>query len=197
MAASYFAVEYTASLSFMPSCVENRQELKQSLVGKAEVAVPADDDVIEEANPDDLSGLDEPGRDRTIFRTRGETAGGMIVHADDARGTRHDGGAEDFAGMDGRAVDGADADDVQGGDLEPSVQVQRDEGLLIHLNQVAQQPSDNLGGIELDPGQRLDFDRKRRVVPNDQLGFLEAVFPHVRLVVGSVGSLDLHVFVLQ
>jgi len=55
--------------------------LKQSLVGKAEVTVSADDDVIEEADPDDLSGFDVPVCDRPVFRTRGETAGGMVQNS--------------------------------------------------------------------------------------------------------------------
>jgi hypothetical protein len=39
----------------------------QTLVGKAEAAVSSDDDVIQQANPDDPAGVLEPGGDRTIF----------------------------------------------------------------------------------------------------------------------------------
>ena len=98
--------------------------------------------------------------DRTVFVTGRGIAGRVVVDADDSGRAGQDGGPEDFSGMNQRGADGADADDGQRGDLEASVQVEGDEGLLIHVNQVAQRPGDHFGGVELDAGESLDLHRE-------------------------------------
>jgi hypothetical protein len=63
-------------------CLDVAAILKQSFVGEAEMAVLSDNDVIEEADADDLAGLDKPRRDRAIFRTGSNVTGWVIVNVE-------------------------------------------------------------------------------------------------------------------
>ena len=67
----------------------------------------ANDDVIEDADTKNLPGVNKLARDAQVLGGRGRVAGRMVMREDDGSGTVEDGGAEDFAGVNGGDVEQA------------------------------------------------------------------------------------------
>ena len=66
----------------------------------AQSLVAGDDDVVDDGDSDDLSGLFQSLGDTDVLIAGCWIAAGMVVNDKDAVGGIADGGAEDFAGMD-------------------------------------------------------------------------------------------------
>ena len=72
----------------------------------------AHDDVVEDSDPDDLSGLGHSAGEGQVLRAGGRVAAGVVVEEDDPGRVGQEGGGEDAPGLDGGAGQGPDVGEL-------------------------------------------------------------------------------------
>src|SRR6185437_3518307 len=91
----------------MLSAVKISQLAQRTVILLTFRAVAAEDDMVEHLDLEHLAGADEIARESHIGFGWRWVAAGMIVHEDDRRRARADGGFKDFARMDQNRVERA------------------------------------------------------------------------------------------
>ena len=103
---------------------------------EAVIALTREDEVVEEADAEELACFREALGDLEVFWGRFEPARRMVVPDDDRAGPVLEGIGKDLTGMDYRAVDEADRDYPRGDDLVGPVEGAADEAFLLAVRPV-------------------------------------------------------------
>ena len=84
--------------------------LQEARLAEGDAALTADDDVIQQAQPDGVGRRREAPRELAILARRGRVAGGMVVVHDDARGAREQRALQDLPRLDDGAIESSAVD---------------------------------------------------------------------------------------
>jgi hypothetical protein len=177
-----------------------------ALVGEAVVAFFGQNEMIEEGDAEEFTGLAQPFGQDAIFGTGRDVARRMIMRTEPGAGIHEDERLEDFAGMDNRQVQRAGGDDIDSDELVLGIQATDEE--LFPVQTGKQRPEDRRRAF-----RRMDRFRRRNgtalaherdTVPRDSVfpnraqwpstvrGTERAINGHVRLLLKLCSSPTLH-----
>src|SRR5689334_648019 len=103
------------------------------MVGEGEDAVGGDDEVVADADVDETEGVAEAACDALVGRAGLCDTRGVVVEEDDGGSVMGQGGLDDFAGINGGAVESAAEEILDGDEAVTDIEVEDAEDLVVEV----------------------------------------------------------------